>query len=113
MFRRVYIYIFIYQYLDLYLYLYLYLYPLLYVYLCLYHLYLFLCLCLCLSIYVCVSHIAGKGPVGSPPENQVADETGFTMSEARPSFASEKYAFDWQTSLLYRQKCFFFWPATV
>ena len=33
--------------------------------------------------YVYVSHISGMSLIGSPPKNQVADETGFTMSEAR------------------------------
>ena len=51
--------------------------------------YLSTCLSTCLSIYlsihvyVYVSHISGMGLIGSPPKNQVADETGFTMSEAR------------------------------
>ena len=34
-------------------------------------------------VYVYVSHISGMSLIGSPPKNQVADETGFTMSEAR------------------------------
>ena len=34
-------------------------------------------------VYVYVSHISGMGLIGSPPKHQVADETGFTMSEAR------------------------------